>query len=62
MVTSGKKSGFEMTEQEKIRAKKLLDELNEIGPEGLPNWNIRAHTFIVFMAARNPTAIFEINR
>jgi len=35
MVTSGKKSGFEMTEQEKIRAKELLDELNEIGPEGL---------------------------
>jgi len=32
MVTSGKKSVFDVTEQEKIRAKELLDELNEIGP------------------------------
>ncbi|GAH47550.1 unnamed protein product [marine sediment metagenome] len=54
MVTSGKKSGLEMTEREKHKAKELLDELNEIGPDDLPDWNIRAQTFLVFMAIRNP--------
>lgn len=42
------------TEQEKRKAKELLDELNEIGPDGLEDWNIRAQTFLVFTAARNP--------
>lgn len=45
---------MKITEQEKQKAKELLDELNEIGPDGLEDWNIRAKTFLVFTAARNP--------
>lgn len=51
-----------LTEQEKQRAKELLDELSGIGPEELPDWNIRANTFLVFTACRYPKAIFEANR
>ena len=48
-----------LNEWEKQKAEELLDELNELGPEGLADWNIRANTLLVFMAARNPQAIFE---
>ena len=51
-----------LTEQEKQRVKKLLNELNEIGPDELPDWNIRASTFLVFIVAKNPEAFFEANR
>jgi len=49
-----------LTELEKQKVKKMLDELNEIGPDGLVDWNIRAHTLIVFIAMRNPQVIFEV--
>jgi len=62
MVTSGKKSGFELTEKEKHKAEELLDELKELGPDGLPDWNIRANTLLVFIAMRNPELVFRKNR
>ena len=49
----------ELNEWEKQKAKELLDELSEIGPEKLPDWNIRAQTVLVFIAMRNPDLIFE---
>lgn len=52
----------ELTEQEKQKAKELLEELNETGPEGLPDWNIKAHTLLVFIAMRNPDLLFEANQ
>lgn len=34
---------------DKKQAKELLDELNHIyGPQKLADWNIKAHTFLVF--------------
>ena len=43
-----------LTEQEKQKAEELLDELNELGPDDLEGWNIRAETFLVFIACKNP--------
>lgn len=48
-----------ITQSEKKEAQKLLDELNTKKPEELPDWNIRAHTLLVFIAMRNPELIFE---
>ena len=47
-----------LTEREKHRAKELLDELSELGPEELPEWNFRANTFLVFAMCRHPFIIF----
>ena len=48
-----------ITEPEKKEVQKLLEELNTKKPEELPDWNIRAHTLLVFIAMRNPSVIFE---
>lgn len=53
---------MELTEWEKQKAKKLLEELPELGPEELPDWNIRANTLILFICMRNPELITEANR
>lgn len=50
---------LDLTEREKQKAKELLDELNELGPEGLVDWNIRAHTLLVFISMRKPQIFFE---
>ena len=44
---------------EKQKAKELLDELTELGPEELPGWNIKAKTLLVFIAMRNPGLCLE---
>jgi len=36
--------------------------LKELGPDGLPDWNIRANTLLVFIAMRNPELVFRKNR
>lgn len=52
-----------LTEIEKQKARELLDELNDIkGPGGLPNWNIKAQTLLVFIAARNAEAFLETDK
>jgi len=51
-----------ITESEKKEVQKLLDELNTKKPEELPDWNIRAHTLLVFIAMRNPDLLFEANQ
>jgi len=50
-----------ITEQEKQEAEELLNELNELGSEGLVDWNIRAETLLLFIAMKNPDCIFEAN-
>ena len=46
-------------EMEKQKTKELLEELPKLGPGDLPNWSIKAHTLLVFIAMRNPQALFE---
>jgi len=53
---------FRLTEQEKQKAKDLLEELSETVPEGLPDWNIGAQTLLVFIAMRHAELFFEVNR
>jgi len=48
-----------ITELERKKAQKLLDELETTKPEELSDWNIRAQTLLVFIAMRNPDLIFE---
>ncbi len=53
---------MKLNEWEKQKAKELLDELLGLGPEDLPDWNIRAKTLMVFIAMRNTGIFFEANK
>lgn len=46
-----------MTDAEKQQAQNLLNELESKGPEELPDWNIKAQSFLVFMAAKYPEIV-----
>ena len=53
---------MELNEWEKQKAKELLDELPGLGPQELADWNIEAHTLLVFIAMRNPDLVFKANK
>ncbi len=53
---------IKINKQEKQKVKELLDELTELGPQELSDWNIKARMLLVFIAMRNPDLVIEANK